>query len=81
MKVKKEENVIFLNTASAIRYWDANKASEIYRACEEKGVELTEQFEELLKLLQVPEIAQSMFSRFLEVKIIFSPQIKEFFNE
>ncbi len=81
MKVKKEENVIFLNTASAIRHWDANKATEIYRACEEKGVELTEQFEDLLRMFQVPEIAQSMFARLLEVKIIFRPQIKEFFNE
>ncbi len=81
MRTKKKENVIFLNTATAIRHREANTAAEIYMACKKNSVELTDQFEDLLMMLQVPEIAQVMLARLLEVKIIFRPQIEEFFKE
>lgn len=78
---KERENIVRLNTAAALRHWDAKTAAEILRACKEKGVELPVHFEDLFKMLQVPEIAQSMLARFVEVKIIFKTRIKEYFSD
>ena len=53
-------------------------AERVERAVVEKGVNVTENFSEFLELLQIPVVYGSMFSRLLEVKAIFRPEIETF---
>jgi len=57
---------------------DTACAERVEHAVMEKGVDLTENFSEFLELLQIPVVYGSMFSRLLEVKAIFRPEIETF---
>lgn len=80
MSGENKGNIIHLNKLDEFDL-EAKAATDILRACKENDVQLSQRYEELLKLLQVPEVARSMFARLLEVKEIFSVEIKEFFRE
>jgi hypothetical protein len=80
MNRKNRDNIIPLNKQDEFDL-EAKVGAEIYRVCLENDVYLSPRYEELLKLMQVPEVARSMFARLLEVKTIFSVEIKKFFRE
>ena len=44
--------------------------------CKERGVPVKDQYEELLKLLQVPGVAQLIFAKLTECKHIFKDEIE-----
>lgn len=80
MSGENKGNIIHLNKLDEIDL-EAKAATDILRVCKENGVQLSQRYEELLKLMQVPEVARSMFARLLEVRAIFSVEIKNFFKE
>ena len=71
---KKEDMTDWLGRFEA----DTACAGMVRQVAEERGVALTENFRELLELLQVPVVYGSMLARLLEVKAIFRPEIKAF---
>jgi len=59
---------------------EAKIAAVIYRMCIENNVKLSPRLNELVHLLQMPLVAQSMLVRLMEVKRIFSTEIDAFFK-
>ncbi len=60
---------------------EAKAAADIFRVCKENNVALSLRYERLLKLLEVKEVAVSMFIRLFEVETLFEGEIKEFFKK
>ena len=77
---KKKKDDTFVLTATPEMQRQAKIATKIYRFCKESDVELSASLEELLRMLQVPLVMQSILARFLEVKKIFSAEIDAFFH-
>jgi len=78
MKQKKRKSIQL--TAPDAFQWASKTAAEIIRVCKENDVELSPQYEKLIKLLQVPEVERSMLARLLEIERIFNDEITEFFK-
>ena len=73
-------NIINLNKMDEFDM-EAKAAGDIFRVCKENDVQLSKRYENLLKLLQVPEVARLVFIRLMELERIFYREIKEFFKE
>ncbi|MCP4219453.1 MAG: helix-turn-helix domain-containing protein [bacterium] len=73
-------NLLFLDTSEDSRFEEKSIQEQLKESCKHRSIPVSEEYEELFELMQVPAVRDSVFFKLQETKRYLKNEIAEFFN-